>query len=231
MYFELLRPYSFMVNSRGITLFFLSFTSCLFIVATYLSLWVAPTDFQQGENYRMIFVHVPAAWMSIFIYLVISLGSFSFLVTKHPIFHMFSRIGTQIGILFTLVTIFTGSLWGKPMWGTFWVWDARLTSVLILLFIYLGARRLLDLSPEIGSMFICIGLINIPIIKFSVNWWNTLHQPSSITQFGTSIHISMLLPIFFMFLSFFSLFLLLALCETREYILKSNIAALLKNNA
>jgi heme exporter protein C len=187
---------------------------------------VAPTDFQQGENYRIIFVHVPAAWMSIIIYLIISLTSFLFLVTKHPILNLFSQIGAQIGILFTLLTLLTGSFWGKPMWGTFWVWDARLTSVLILLFIYLGAIRLLELSPEIGSIFICVGLINIPIIKFSVNWWNTLHQPSSITQFGVSIHVSMLLPILLMFLSFLFLFIFLVLLSTRKFILNSYIFSL-----
>jgi len=113
-----------------------------------------------------------------------------------------------------------------PMWGTFWVWDARLTSVLIMLFIYIGAIRFSEFSAEIGCIFICIGLINIPIIKFSVNWWNTLHQPSSITQFGSSIHISMLLPIFFMFLSFLFLSAIFLFLETRKFILQSYILSL-----
>jgi heme exporter protein CcmC len=215
-----------MFGSQRLTMLLLGLTSFLLVIATYLSTWVAPTDFQQGENYRIIYVHVPAAWMSLFIYLIISITSFLFLVTKHPIFNLFSRIGAKIGTLFTLLTLLTGCFWGKPMWGTFWVWDARLTSVLILLFIYLGATRFSEFSAEIGSIFICIGLINIPIIKFSVNWWNTLHQPSSITQFGTSIHISMLLPILFMFFAFFSLFILLVLVQTRKFILKSYIFSL-----
>jgi len=228
MYFEILRPYFFMMNSRQATVYLWCLSFFLFILATYSCTWVAPTDFQQGENYRIIFVHVPSAWMSIFIYIMISLASFLFLITKHPIFYVFSQISTQVGILFTLLTLFTGSFWGKPMWGTFWVWDARLTSVFILLFIYLAATRLLDFSPEIGSIFVCIGLINIPIIKFSVNWWNTLHQPSSITQFGTSIHISMLLPILLVFLGFMMLFLFFVLVKTRQYILNSYISSLKK---
>jgi heme exporter protein CcmC len=215
-----------MFGSQRFTMLLVALTSFLLVIATYLSTWVAPTDFQQGENYRIIYVHVPAAWMSLFIYLIISITSFLFLVTKHPIFNLISRIGAKIGSLFTLLTLLTGCFWGKPMWGTFWVWDARLTSVLILFFIYLGAIRLSEFSAEIGSIFICIGLINIPIIKFSVNWWNTLHQPSSITQFGTSIHISMLVPILFMFLAFFSLCILLVLLQTRKFILKSYIFSL-----
>lgn len=226
MYFELLRPFFFMLGSQRVYHTILGLTSFLLVIAIYLSTWVAPTDFQQGENYRIIYVHVPAAWMSLFIYVTISITSFLFLVTKHPILNLFSRIGAKVGTFFTLLTLLTGCAWARPMWGTFWVWDARLTSVLILLFIYLGAIRFSEFSAEIGSIFICIGLINIPIIKFSVNWWNTLHQPSSITQFGASIHISMLLPILFMFLSFFFLSILLVLIETRKFILKSYILSL-----
>jgi heme exporter protein C len=223
MYFEVLRPYLFMLNSFHLLKqpILLGLAYFILAIALYLSTWVAPSDFQQGENYRIIFVHVPAAWMSLFIYISISFTSFVFLVTKHPILNLFSQTGAKIGAVATIVTLITGSFWGKPMWGTFWVWDARLTSVLILLFIYLGALRFNEISAEIGSIFICIGLINIPIIKFSVNWWNTLHQPSSISQFGTSIHISMLLPILFMFLSFFLLASVMVLIETRKYILTS----------
>lgn len=221
MYFEILRPFFFMLASSRVYPYVLSITYFFLAIALYLSTWVAPSDFQQGENYRIIYVHVPAAWMSILVYIIISFTSFLFLVTKHPIFNLFSQIGAKLGILWTLLTLLTGCFWGKPMWGTFWVWDARLTSVLILLFIYLGALRFNEISAEIGSIFICIGCLNIPIIKFSVNWWNTLHQPSSISQFGTSIHISMLLPILFMFLTFLLLAFVLLLIETRQFILKS----------
>jgi heme exporter protein CcmC len=219
MYFELLRPYSVMLMSfRYIPLFL---TACYFLlaVAFYLSSWVAPSDFQQGENYRILFIHVPAAWISLLIYILVTFTSILYLITKHPLFHLFTQTGSRIGALFTLLTLCSGCLWGKPMWGTFWVWDARLTSVLILFFIYLGALRFNTISADIASIFICIGFINIPIIKFSVNWWNTLHQPSSISQFGTSIHISMLTPILLMFLCFVLICLLLFCIEMRQYIL------------
>lgn len=221
MYFEVLRPFFFMLGSYRSYPFMIALSLFLLAIALYLSTWVAPSDFQQGENYRIIYVHVPAAWMSIIIYLLISFTSFLFLITKHPILNLFSQTGAKIGFLWTLLTLLTGCFWGKPMWGTFWVWDARLTSVLILLFIYLGVLRFNEISPEIASIFTCIGLLNIPIIKFSVNWWNTLHQPSSISQFGTSIHISMLIPILFMFLTFFLFALILVLIDTRKFILTS----------
>nr|NP_943697.1 subunit of ABC transporter for cytochrome c1 [Chara vulgaris]AAP92205.1 subunit of ABC transporter for cytochrome c1 [Chara vulgaris]WAK98797.1 subunit of ABC transporter for cytochrome c1 [Chara vulgaris] len=219
IYLELLRPYSFMLYSRRCTSLIISICLFLTVMAIYLATWVVPSDFQQGENYRIIYVHVPAAWMSLLIYIGMAISSVLFLVTRHPIFHLFSKISAKIGALFTFFTLVTGSFWGKPMWGTFWVWDARNTSVLILLFIYLGALRFLFFSADVASLFVCIGLINIPIMKFSVNWWNTLHQPSSISQFGTSIHVSMLIPIFLMFTSFLLLTLIFLLIETRQFIL------------
>jgi heme exporter protein CcmC len=188
-------------------------------IAIYLSIWVAPSDFQQGENYRIIYVHVPAAWMSLLIYIAMAISSVSFLLTKHPLFQLFSKTGAKIGASFTWFTLVTGGFWGKPMWGTFWVWDARLTSVLILFFIYLGALRFQEFSADVASISICIGPINIPIIKFPVNWWNTLHQPSSISQFGTSIHISMPIPIFLIFASSFFLTGILFILETRQIII------------
>lgn len=223
MYWNLLRPVNFMITSFRLLQqpIGLGFTFFVFIIAFYLSTLVAPSDFQQGESYRIIFLHVPAAWMSLFFYILISITSLFYLLTNHPIFHFFTIIGTKIGILSTIITLITGSLWGKPMWGTFWVWDARLTSVLILLFIYIGALAFGKISPEIGSIFICIGLINIPIIKFSVNWWNTLHQPSSISPFGSSIHLEMLFPIFLMFSSFLLVAFMFVFIEIRKSVLLS----------
>nr|AHI15982.1 cytochrome c biogenesis C [Blasia pusilla]QIA59569.1 cytochrome c biogenesis C [Blasia pusilla] len=219
MYVPLLRPFFFMCCSFRYAQILIGFCWFLTAMAIYLSIWVAPSDFQQGENYRIIYVHVPAAWMSLLIYIAMAISSVLFLLTKHPLFQLFSKTGAKIGALFTLFTLVTGVFWGKPMWGTFWVWDARLTSVLILFFIYLGALRFQEFSADVASIFICIGLINIPIIKFSVNWWNTLHQPSSISQFGTSIHISMLIPIFLIFASFFFLSGILFILETRQIII------------
>jgi heme exporter protein CcmC len=228
MYFEILRPFLVMSSSFHYMSFLITISYFLLTMAFYLSTWVVPSDFQQGENYRIIYVHVPAAWMSLLIYTGITLTSVLFLLTKHPILHLFTRIGSKLGALFTVLTLITGCFWGKPMWGTFWVWDARLTSVLILFFIYLGALRFHEISAEVASVFICIGLINIPIIKFAVNWWNTLHQPSSISQFGTSIHISMLVPILLMFTSFVLISLIILLVEIRLFILNSYSSSLTK---
>ncbi|KAI3994241.1 hypothetical protein MKX01_012498 [Papaver californicum] len=157
--------------------------------------------------------------MSILVYLVTAINSSFFLLTKHPLFLRSSGTGTEIGAFYTFFTLVTGAFWGRPMWGTFWVWDARLTSVLILFLIYLGALRFQKLSVELASISICVGPIDIPIIKFSVNWWNTLHQPGSISRSGTSIHVSMLIPILSNFANspFFTLFFFVL--ETRLLIL------------
>ncbi|KAI3862012.1 hypothetical protein MKX03_015018 [Papaver bracteatum] len=188
-------------------------------MAIHLSLRVAPPDLQQGGNSRILYVRVPAAWMSIIVYLVTAINSSFFLLTKHPLFLRSSGTGTEIGAFSTFFTLVTGDFWGRPMWGTFWVWDARLTSVLILFLIYLGALRFQKLSVELASISICVGPIDIPIIKFSVNWWNTLHQPGSISRSGTSIHVSMLIPILSNFANspFFTLFFFVL--ETRLLIL------------
>ena len=222
MHFELLRPYLLMLTTSRVYPFLLCLFGFFFTLAFYCCTWVVPSDFQQGENYRIIYMHVPAAWISLIIYTCITITSVFFLITKHPLMHLFTQVGSKIGILFTALTLITGCFWGKPMWGTFWVWDARLTSVFILLCIYIGTLLFTKYaSAEIASVFICIGLINIPIIKFSVNWWNTLHQPSSISQFGTSIHVSMLTPILLMFTSFILISILLLCLEIRRFILKS----------
>uniref|UniRef100_A0A6N2L2A7 Cytochrome c assembly protein domain-containing protein n=1 Tax=Salix viminalis TaxID=40686 RepID=A0A6N2L2A7_SALVM len=164
-------------------------------MAIHLSLRVAPLDLQQGGNSRIPYVHVPAARMSILVYIATAINTFLFLLTKHPLFLRSSGTGTEMGAFFTLFTLVTGGFRGRPMWGTFWVWDARLTSVFISFFIYLGALRFQKLSVEPASISICAGPIDIPIIKSSVNWWNTSHQPGSISRSGTSIHVPMPIPI------------------------------------
>ena len=219
MYVPLLRPFLFMRCSFRYARILIGFCRFLTAIAIYSSIWVAPSDFQQGENYRIIYVHVPAAWMSSLIYIAMAISSVLFSLTKHPLFQLFSETGAKTGASFTLFTLVTGGFWGKPMWGTFRVWDARLTPASISFFIYLGALRFQEFPADVASISICIGLINIPIIKFSVNWWNTLHQPSSISQFGTSIHISMPIPIFSIFASFFSSTGIFFISETRQIIL------------
>ncbi|KAK1258678.1 hypothetical protein QJS04_geneDACA024808 [Acorus gramineus] len=171
-------------------------------MAIHCSFRVAPPDFQQGDNSRILYVHVPAARMSILVYLVTAINSFFFLCSKHPLFLRSVGTGTEIGAFLTLLTLVTGGFRGKPMWGTFRVWDARLTSVFILLLIYIGALCFQKLSVEPAPISICTGLIDIPIIKFPVNWWNTSHQPGSISRSGTSIHVPMLIPILSNFANF-----------------------------
>ncbi|XP_038882413.1 putative cytochrome c biosynthesis ccmC-like mitochondrial protein [Benincasa hispida] len=156
---------------------------------SHLSLRVTPLDLQQGGNSRILYVHVPAARMSILVYIATAINTFLFLLTKHPLFLRSSGTGTEMGAFFTLFTLVTGGFRGIPMWGTFWVWDARLTSVFISFLIYLGALRFQNLPVEPASISIRVGPIDIPIIKFSVNWWNTSHQPGSISRSGTSIHV------------------------------------------
>ncbi|KAL0289314.1 UNVERIFIED_CONTAM: putative cytochrome c biosynthesis ccmC-like mitochondrial protein [Sesamum calycinum] len=164
-------------------------------MAIHLSLRVAPLDLQQGGNSRIPYVHVPAARMSILVYIATAINTFLFLLTKHPLFLRSSGTGTEMGAFSTLFTLVTGGFRGRPMWGTFWVWDARLTSVFISFLIYLGALCFQKLPVEPAPISIRAGPIDIPIIKSSVNWWNTSHQPGSISRSGTSIHVPMPIPI------------------------------------
>nr|ABA99229.1 Cytochrome c biosynthesis ccmC-like mitochondrial protein, putative [Oryza sativa Japonica Group] len=184
-------------------------------MAIHLSLQVAPPDLQQGGNSRISYVHVPAARMSIVIYIATAINSSLFPLTKHPLFLRSSGTGTEIGAFSTLFTLVTGGFRGRPMWGTFRVWDARLTSVFILFLIYLGALRFQKLPVEPAPISIRAGPIDIPIIKSPVNWWNTSHQPGSISRSGTSIHVPMPIPILSNFANFpFSTRILFVL-ETR----------------
>jgi heme exporter protein C len=160
----------------------------LTVAGLYLSFFVAPTDFQQGESYRIIFIHVPAAWMSMFIYLVMAAWAGIGLALNAKLSAMMAQALAPTGALFTLLALVTGSLWGKPMWGAWWVWDARLTSELILLFLYIGFMALQAAIDEprradrAGALLALVGAVNVPIIYFSVRWWNTLHQGASISM-------------------------------------------------
>jgi heme exporter protein C len=194
----------------------------LSVVGLYLGLVVAPPDYLLGEAYRIIFVHVPAAWMALMVYGMMAVASVIGLVWRHPLAEIAARAAAPIGATFTAVALFTGSVWGKPMWGTFWVWDARLTSVLILLFLYLGYIALHDAfdDPSRGaraaSILCLVGSVNLPIIKFSVEWWNTLHQPSSILRAeGPAVHSSMLAPLLVMFGAFLCYFIVVHILRTR----------------
>ena len=159
----------------------------LTVVGLYISFFVAPTDFQQGEGYRIIFIHVPAAWMSMFIYVVMAFWSAIGLAWNTRLSFVMARALAPTGAMFTFVALWTGAFWGKPMWGAWWVWDARLTSELILLFLYVGVMALQAAiddprrADRAGALLNLVGVINVPIIYFSVKWWNTLHQGSSVS--------------------------------------------------
>ncbi len=193
----------------------------------YLGLIVAPADYQQGESYRIIYVHVPAAWMSMFVYVIMAVCSAIFLIWKMKLADVVAEVSAPIGASFTAIALATGSLWGKPMWGTYWVWDARLTSELILLFLYLGYMALRaaienrNTAARAAGILALVGVVNIPIIHFSVEWWNTLHQPASISKLDTpSIHKSMLIPLLMMAVGFKLFYLVNMMSRARSSILE-----------
>ncbi len=202
-------------------------TVLLLAVGLYLGLFVAPPDYQQGESYRIMFIHVPSAWMSLFVYVVMAAAGATGLAWHTKIAEVLASACAPVGASFTLITLVTGSLWGKPMWGTWWAWDARLTSELILLFLYIGFMALQASIDEprraarAAAVLALVGVVNIPIIHFSVEWWNTLHQPASVSKVGTpSIHPSMLVPLLLMALGFKLYFFTVVLMRMRYQILE-----------
>lgn len=185
--------------------------ACLLFLVTglYYGLVEAPPDYQQGESYRIIFVHVPAAWMSMFVYMVMAISGAIGLIWRIKLADIVASASAPIGAAFTFLALVTGSLWGKPMWGAWWVWDARLTSELILLFLYLGFIALQASiedprnAARAGAVLALVGVVNIPIIHYSVEWWSTLHQGATVTKFDKpSIHLSMLIPLLLMAVAF-----------------------------
>ncbi len=180
----------------------------LTVIGLYLGLFLAPPDYQQGESVRIMYVHVPAAWMSMMIFGLMAVWGFIALVWRIRIMEVLIISSAPVGVAFTLIALVTGALWGRPTWGTYWVWDARLTSELVLLFLYFGVIALYNAFDEprkaarAASLMSIVGAINLPIIHYSVLWWNTLHQGSSIGTSGSSIHPSMLWPLLIMAVAF-----------------------------
>jgi heme exporter protein C len=198
----------------------------------YLSLYASPPDYQQSEAVRIMYVHVPAAWMALFVYASMAAASAGAIVWKNPLAELYTKAVAPVGAGFTLICLATGSLWGAPMWGTWWAWDARLTSVLILFFLYLGYLALVNAFDEpgrglkAGSILVLVGTVNLPIIKFSVDWWNTLHQPASVSRIGVpAVDPAMLTPLLVMTAAFMAIFLALALVRTRTEIVERKIQA------
>ena len=196
------------------------------------ALALSPPDYQQGETVRIMYIHVPAAWMGLFVYaLVATLGGVG-LVAGHPLAFAAARAAAPLGAAFTAVCLVTGSLWGKPMWGAWWVWDARLTSMLLLLFLYFGQIALSRAFDEhrrgdkAAAVLALVGCINLPVVKFSVDWWNTLHQPASVMKLGgPAIDASMLWPLLLMAGAFKLAFFALWLVRTRTEVVEARLRA------
>lgn len=193
----------------------------------------APEDYQQGATVLIMFIHVPAAWLAMMCYSVMSISALGTLVWRHPIADVSIRAAAPIGAAFTLLALVTGSLWGKPMWGTWWVWDARLTSVLVLFIVYLGiialSRAMEEQAqgPRAVAIVTLVGFLNIPIIKFSVDWWNTLHQPASVSRFERpAMDAAFLYPLLVMALAYTLVFFTLHLMNMRNEILRRRIRVL-----
>ena len=185
-------------------------TIVAFTFGLYFSLLQSPPDYIQGDSMRIMYIHVPSAWFALMAYTILAGSSVLWFITRNPIFSIIARSIAQIGMIFTLISLVTGSIWGKPTWGVWWVWDARLTSMLLLFFLYLAYIFLWqsitnkDLASKISAALAIVGFVNIPIIKFSVDWWNTLHQPATISKLSSpSIDISMMVPLFIMTLATF----------------------------
>ena len=196
------------------------------VYGLYLGLFVAPPDYQQGESYRIIYIHVPAAWMSMFVYMVMAVSAAIGLIWQIRLADVIAASSAPIGASFTFIALVTGSLWGKPMWGTYWVWDARLTSELILLFLYFGYMALQSsiedqrMADKASGLLAIVGVVNIPIIHYSVEWWNTLHQGATVTKLDKpSIHIDMLIPLLLMALAFKLFYIAVVLIRARNEVL------------
>ena len=230
---HLANPARFMRIS-GVALPWLGGVSLVVLVlGLFWSLILAPADYQQGESVRIMFIHVPSAWMALSVYLFVAVASAVALIWRHPLAEIAAQSAAPIGAAFTFVCLATGSLWGRPMWGTWWVWDARLTSVLVLFFLYLGYIALVNAFDDAsrggraGSLLALVGIVNLPIIKFSVDWWNTLHQPASVLRLGgPAIDVSMLVPLLVMALGLTLFFGWLLLVRMRTALNERRLRAL-----
>src|SRR5688572_12117193 len=227
---QLANPTRFLAFSGRILPWLAGAVALLFAIGLYLAFFVAPADYQQGDSVRIMYVHVPAAVLAMACYTLMAVSALGTLVWRHPLADVAAKAAAPLGAAFTFLGLVTGSIWGKPMWGAWWVWDARLTSFLILFVMYLGLIaiwRAFDdpaRAGRIAAILILVGAINIPIIKFSVDWWNTLHQPASILRLGgPSIHPSMLWPLLVMLGAYFFIFATLHLLAMQAEILRRRV--------
>jgi heme exporter protein C len=230
---NLANPTRFLELANAVLPWLAALTALTIAIGLYLAFFVAPPDYQQGETVKIMFIHVPSAWLAMWGYMLIAVAALGTLIWRHPLADVAAKAAAPIGATFTFLALVTGSLWGKPMWGTYWVWDARLTSMLVLFLLYLGLIALWQAIEEPGragraaAILALVGAINIPIIKFSVDWWNTLHQPASVFRVGGStIDPSLLIPLFVMLGGFTLLFATLHLIAMRAEILRRRVGAL-----
>lgn len=235
-WFRFSSPSSFYPLAGRMVPWFFAAALLLGVAGLYVAFFVAPTDFQQGESYRIIFVHVPAAWMSMFIYLLMAAWAGAGLVFNTRLSGMMARALAPTGAMFTFIALWTGALWGKPTWGTWWVWDARLTSELILLFLYIGFMSLVAAieddrrADRAGAVLALVGVVNVPIIYFSVVWWNTLHQGASVSlKSAPKMASTMLLGMLLMALAFWMYTIAVSLWRVRGIIREREPRAAVKD--
>ncbi len=227
---KLANPTRFMQLSGAVLPWIAVLAAVIITYALYLVFAVAPPDYQQGQTVKIMYIHVPSAWLALMTYGLVAVSSFGLLVFRHPLADVSAKAAVPIGAAFTFLALFTGSLWGKPMWGTYWVWDARLTSVLILFFLYLGLMALrssLDdeaTAAKLTAVLALVGVALLPIIKFSVNWWNTLHQPS--TGMTSTVDPSMRVPLLIMALGFTLMFFAMHLKAMQNEILRRRVKSM-----
>src|SRR5919197_5215660 len=230
---DLANPSKFLALTARVLPWLVGLTAIVLLIGLYQSA-TAPDDYQQGATVKIMFIHVPNAWLSMFVWAVMSAASLGTLVWRHPLADVAAKAAAPLGAAFTFLALVTGSLWGRPMWGTYWVWDARLTSVLVLFLMNLGILalwRTIDdptQAARAAAVLTLVGAINIPIIKFSVDWWNTLHQPASVLRLGGStIHPAILVPLLVMIAAFTLLFVTLHLAAMRNEIMRRRVRTLM----
>jgi heme exporter protein C len=230
---DLANPTRFLALAQRLLPWLTGATVLAFAVGLHL-VYGAPDDYQQGATAKIMFIHVPSAWLAMFGWALMCVAALGTLVWRHPLADVAGKAAAPLGAAFTFICLVTGSLWGRPMWGTYWVWDARLTSVLVLFLMYLGVialwRTVEDPSraARAAAILTLVGAVNLPIIKFSVDWWNTLHQPASVVRLGgPAIHPSILVPLLVMALAFALLFFTLHLAAMRNDILRRRLRTLM----
>jgi heme exporter protein C len=234
---QLANPTRFVALAGAILPWLAALTALCFAVGIYLS-FTTEGDYQQGDTVRIMYIHVPAAWLSMMCYSIMAISALGTLVWRHPLADVSAKAAAPIGAVFTFLALITGSLWGKPMWGTWWVWDARLTSVFILFLMYLGLiafNRAMDdpgRAARVSAIMILVGFVNIPIIKFSVEWWNTLHQRARVgRRAAPTIDPEFLVPLLVMAIAYTLLFFALHLIAIRNEIWRRRIAVMRRNAA